>query len=63
MYVSATMISSTTLQLVVAVFVIVLCTFLMYCTKVKNSKPEEPVMENGRAKGMMALGNKNYELK
>ena len=56
-----TMTSSTILQLATAVLVILLCAFLVMWAKFKNSgKIEQPVMEAGREKGMMALGSKNY---
>jgi hypothetical protein len=57
-----TMTSSTILQLATTVFIILLCTFLVAWAMFKNgSKTEPPVMEAGRAKGKMALGNKDYE--
>lgn len=61
----ATMTNSTTLQLAVAVLAILVCTtmYLISCNKAKNSKTAEPVMEVGIAKGMMALGNKDYQPK
>jgi hypothetical protein len=52
------------LQLATAAFVILLCIFLVLWAKFKNhGKTESPVMEAGRAKGKMALGNKDYEPK
>ena len=56
----AIMNSSTTLQLVFVVLVIVLSTVLLW-VKVKNTKLKEPVMETGRAKGRLVLGNRDYE--
>jgi cytochrome c-type biogenesis protein CcmH/NrfG len=52
------------LQLATAVLVILLCTSLVLWAKFKkHGKTELPVMEAGRAKGKMALGNKDYEPK
>lgn len=61
MYILVTMISPTTLQLAIAVCAFLLCTLFIYFAKAKNSRPEEPVMEVGRDKGMMAFGHKDYQ--
>ena len=57
----AIMNSSITLQLVFAVLAIVLSTALLWA-KVKNTKLKEPVMETGRDKGRLVLGNKDYKV-
>ena len=44
-----------------AVFAItVSCMIMMLQTKMKMVKLEKPVMETGRAKGRMAIGNTDY---
>ena len=56
----AIMNSSITLQLILAVLVIVPSIALLWA-KVKNIKLEEPVMETGRARGKLVLGRWDHE--
>ena len=49
------------MELVIAVIAVAILLVTIMMIKRCPTKPEEPVMEVGRAKGMMALGKRDYE--
>jgi hypothetical protein len=55
------MINSTAEQLLFIILIIVLPIVLLWA-KAKKAKLEEPVMEIGRDKGKLVIGNKDYEV-
>ena len=49
------------MELVIAVIAVAILVVIIMMIKNCPTKLEEPVMEVGRAKGMMALGKREYE--
>ena len=49
------------MELVIAVIAVAILLVIIIMVKNRPTKPEEPVMEVGRTKGMMALGKRDYK--
>ena len=49
------------MELIIAVITVAILLATLMTIKNRPTKPEKPVMEVGRAKGMMALGKIDYE--